>query len=127
MSDEGVESRKFPRFKVANFEKIRAKLDKHDQDHMIVTIGLGGCGFYGIEEEASLIPPRRVFSRFEMDEILDEPLEIQGNLVYAKAIRVADKQVIFYGIEFIEAHRALIKPLIDKLEELLKKGVIEAA
>lgn len=128
MSDQGgIDARRFPRFKVAHFNKIRAKLDKHDQDHMIVTLGLGGCGFYGVENEASLTPPRRVFSIFEMEETLEKPLEIQGNLVYAKPIVVANKAVVFYGIEFIEAHRALIKPVIEKLEKLSEQGIIQPA
>jgi hypothetical protein len=123
----GIENRKFPRFKVAHFDKIKAKLDKHYRLETIVTLGLGGCGFYGIEGEPGIIPPRRVFSIFQMEGALDHPIEIQGNLVYAKPLKLQGKEIIFYGVEFLEIHRGLIKPIVDKLEELSQKGIIEAA
>lgn len=104
---------------------LEAKLDKKISADSIVTIGEGGCGFVATELHKEAIPPRRVFCSFRIEGA--PPIEIQGNLIYVQEVPLNAKKTYFLGVEFIEAHRHLIKPVIEEVEKLASQGLVKQA
>lgn len=121
------EKRQFPRYKVSGLSEIRGQIDRRHEGSHVVTFGEGGCGFYEMNQASPLEPIRRVFCTFEMKNILPGAVEVQGTLVYAKPLDLNGRRVIFYGVEFLESHRAAIIPIVKKLEALKGEGKIESA
>jgi len=120
--------RKFPRFNVHRLNELKAKIDRHRTFEQVITLGIGGCGFYGtLESKHFLTPVKRVFSIFEFEGVTSQPVEIQGNLLYARDIQLNDEKIVFFGVEFIEAHQKLIEPIVQKLEALKEAGKVNLA
>jgi len=119
------DSRAFKRYNVSNLEELKGYIDRNRVQEKLVVFGEGGAGFYGTDTEFPLVPPRRLFTIFEI--IVDEKksIEVQANLKYAKPLTLGSRRVIFYGIEFIEAHRNLLLPIVQRIETLAAEGKVQ--
>jgi hypothetical protein len=122
-----LNSAQYPRYKVAHFSKLRGKIDRTFSEENLVNISLGGAGFYFVREgrDERLRAGKRVFCQFVYEDLLDQPLEIQGNIIHSTALIVSSKQVLYYGVQFIPDHQKLVEPIIGSLEELHRAGQIE--
>lgn len=117
------EKRKFLRYNVANHPTLKGRIDKGRMStEQLITLAVGGCGFYGLDETVALRAGKRVISIFEMTEVLPEPVEVQGNIVYATPISINGRNVIFYGVEFLDQFREYVQPLIQELEKQQKSS-----
>ncbi len=116
--------RQFVRFKVTEVKELKANIDRYRKSEQIVTISEGGCGFYGFNDAWPLAPVKRVFCSFSLDGVIDEPVEIQANVVYIRPISVDGREVIYYGVEFLESQRGVVAPIISKLEEMNSEGKV---
>ena len=115
------DQRKFVRYRVANLLSLKAQMDNNRRNEKLIMFGEGGCGFYGIAGKLELSLPKRVFSVFLMDEL---EAKVQGNLLYSRNIMTEGGEVTFYGIEFIPSHRALVRPIVERLQKLAESGEI---
>jgi len=115
--------RKFPRFNVSHYEGIGGDLGPYSNEKLI-SLGQGGCGFYGLSEARNLIPPKRVYCRLYFPTASEEPMELQGNLIYVRPYNISTKLVYYYGIEFLQVFHGQIEPLIQQLERLAGEGKV---
>lgn len=121
------ERRKNPRFKVANLESLKGVIDRQSERERLVTLGAGGCGFYGAQPTGKLQADRRVFSTFQMEGVTATPIEVQGTIRYIQEIKIDSKPVWYYGVEFLPSQTALISPIIKELEKLCEAKKVELA
>jgi len=122
-SKRATSQRKHPRYNVAHFEGLEVQLNLHC-DEKLVSLGQGGCGFYTMKESEALMPPKRIYCRLRFEGLSDEPLEIQGNLLYCRPYEVAGKKVYYYGVEFLQAFQNRLDGMAKKLEELAGDGFV---
>lgn len=128
MQPSEAPKRAHPRYTVSSLSGMKARMDRSSSAEQIVTIGAGGCGFVGFGPTWKDNDIKRVISVFELN--LSEkigPIRIQGNIVYIKPVTVAGRPMYYLGIEFLpeDAHR--IRPMIEALHELSKKGEVAVA
>ena len=112
-----LEKRKFPRYDVENYPQLQGTFASHRNHDRLHTIGLGGCGFYGLSTEPVLELKTELKCVFEWKEVLSSAIEVNGILVYAPRVEVKGKNLFYYGIEFLESERERLHPIISKLEE----------
>ena len=113
-----AEQRRFPRFDVAEHPTLRGYIDLDRTPERLVTIGLGGCGFYGetTEDIATLSEGKPITCTFECKGILSRPISVPGNVAYAYSQKSQNQNIVFCGVEFVEAHQDKVKPIIDSLQ-----------
>lgn len=122
-----TDARKQSRFKVNSLNTLEGSIDRGRTAEKLATLGFGGCGFYGLESSVKLTVGRRVYCSFKMEGIQETPIEIQGNIIYAKEVETHGKTIIFYDIEFIESQKGLIEPIAIYLQSLQDSGAIQNA
>jgi hypothetical protein len=121
-------ARQFPRFRVANFKQIEAVIDRHRNNEQLVMIGNGGAGFYGFDKGFPTKYPHRVFCKFHLkgDDFQSfAPIVAQGNVIYSTTITLGNIKVHFHGVEFLPSERDKVRPLIQVLEGLYEKKIID--
>lgn len=122
------EKRAHPRFAVSGLHFLKARLDRSSSSEKILTLGEGGCGFFGYDKSWEKAPVKRVFSTFELvTPIKVGPVTVQGNIVYIKPMLVKGQQLYYFGIQFLPEEKARVLPLIEALENLETQGFIKAA
>jgi len=127
------DKRKYPRFKVSDFNQLHGRMTRWSQDDKkLVTFGLGGCGFFGVAADPTCQPIRRVFCTFQFETASPsgsspQTVEVQGNLIYLQTLTLDKREIYYYGIEFLDSHRPLVKPIVETLETLAKNGRIALA
>jgi hypothetical protein len=120
--------REFVRYKIGDPKILRGSLEHVSWPLQLVTFGNGGCGFFCLVKIPALVPPKRVHCSFALDRTGHAGLvRVQGNLIYVKEIVTDNRSVNLYGIEFIEPHRLVVKPIVSVLEQLKDQGVIHSA
>jgi hypothetical protein len=124
---EGRERRRHNRFNVAKLEPLKARIDKIRDKERLVTFSKGGCGFFGTDNSWPLSPTKRVFCSFLFEGVMEEPLVIQGNIIYMNAVNVDGKKVVYYGVQFLPSQQAIVDPIVKKLEELRLQGLVTFA
>lgn len=113
-----AEERRFPRYDVAQHPKLHGYIEEDDAPEQLITIGLGGCGFFGENEKSvsQLREGKQITCTFEMEGVLSRPVKVPGNVAYAYAKKSANHTVMFCGVEFDEAYQDKIKPIIRWIE-----------
>jgi len=116
--------------------ELQARIDENCPHEKIVTLSKEGCGFVGKEEnhklylskeELSQEAKKRVFSTFKLEGIGTDEINIQGNLIYMQEVPLNGKKVYFYGVQFIDAHQALIEPILQHVAGLADQGKVKLA
>jgi len=117
--------RKHPRFKVDSLPNIGGSLGLEGDGEILVTLAEGGAGFYAFEEEPRVNPPQLIICKINWQE---EEIKVRGVLRYAKCLQVTDeKQVTYYGVEFLEDEKEKINGVVEVLQKLLDSGEISLA
>ncbi len=125
MTKSDRKSRRFARYKVADYPALLARIDTNRDEEHIVEISIGGCSFYGYEKAWLLSENKRVFSTFK---IKDNPkiaqVTVQGNILKVHNTVLSGKDVVFYAIQFLKSEQAKLVPIMTLLEALRKQGKI---
>ncbi len=120
------DSRRFCRYKVSDLPVLFSQVDRSRRDERIVTIGEGGCGFYGFDPTWPMNPAQRIYPRFQwLGDHPFGPLETQAKIIYVKPMILNEQKVFFYGLEFLPSYRSIIRPLIEELELLKSTGKVK--
>jgi len=102
---EELEKRKHVRFNVSSLNDLKFSFDSKKTQALLITLGGGGCGFsdkVACCQEANL--PKRINCKFQLDGVLKEPIEVQGNIVFVREIDSGDSKLYLHGVEFIPSH-----------------------
>jgi len=114
-----VEKRAYPRYKVLGLTGFFGRITSPPRSWQVVTFAQGGCGFYGVDNEPSADLNQRIYCEFAWDKAGTDQIQVQGRLVSAVPVCVNEKDVVFYGIEFVPAHQELVVPIVKELERIL--------
>src|SRR4051812_23833514 len=96
-----LEKRNHPRYSVRSLVDFKCAVRTPGGEILtvqLVTFAFGGCGFLASENLFSKMPSP-IQCLFSWDELLDRPLEIAGNLLYADKEN-GQKGTTFYGVQF---------------------------
>jgi hypothetical protein len=119
--------RKFARYKVSDLSSLAAIIDKGRDQEKIITLGQGGCGFYGFDPRWPFNPKKRIYCQLAFEDTAANFLTVESQIVYIKHVSNLGKPVVFYGVEFLPFERPRIKDLIDRLERLRAEGRVDLA
>ncbi|MDB5037551.1 MAG: hypothetical protein JWQ35_1079 [Bacteriovoracaceae bacterium] len=114
--------RRFSRYKVSSLESLQVKFDRARPDERLITVSRDGCGFCGFKNDPELQPGKILTSAFKMKDLFE--IQVPSKLIYIKLIH-ADRDLILYGTQFLEAHAWKILPLIAALDKLADAGMVE--
>lgn len=110
-------ARRFPRYDVTENQNLRGWMDADNLPCRLVTLAVGGCGFYGEQaaEFGRLPEGQMVTCFFEYHGYNKKPIAVSGTVAYSYTQRADDKNVLFCGIEFFEQCQDDVRPLIEHL------------
>ena len=93
----------------------------------MVTIGEGGCGFFALEEmdQDPLYPPKVLSIEIEFQG--DEPICLEGEVIYCRLIQMGNRLVRYYGVQFNQAALSQTKALAGQIERLAAEGRLAEA
>ena len=100
-------------------------MDRTSTSEFLVNISQGGAGFYSSLPLGSINVGRTQTCTFEFPPFMSQPLRIQARIIHITEIKKDDKKYVTYGVEFLEAERVKVEPLISELERMTKLGLIE--
>lgn len=121
-----VNRRKHERYAVTDVPYLKGvMLGTHTYGYL-VSISRGGCGFYSRRRPKNLNLSDKVVCHFEWSPVLLNTIQIEGRLLYSVPKDLEHTTLFFTGIEFYEEQRFFIDPLIDCLENMSYRGVIES-
>lgn len=109
--------RKFPRYNILHLPELRGSIGSLKKSFRVVALGEGGAGFIASGAGRTLHPPLKLECFFEMAGVC--PLiSIRSDLLYAFVSDRAGDEHVFYGVEFDEAGRDLIRPIVSALSDI---------
>lgn len=124
---DGAQKRKFARYKVSDLSSLVALIDRGRDQEKIITLGQGGCGFYGFDKTWPFNPQKRIYCQIAFEDTAANFLTIESQIVYIRSVPTLGRDVVFYGIEFLPFEQPRIKGIIDRLERLRSEGRLELA
>lgn len=126
-----IQRRKFPRFRVTDLRRLTSKFGESSSEKTLVSFSLGGCGFYADTPDPIFQPPKQIVLKFELEPInsnnKNQTYEIHGNLIYLQKMEIDGHEAFYYGVEFLESQRDLIRPIVEELQGLADDGSLEAS
>ncbi|MBN8553952.1 MAG: hypothetical protein J0L93_00740 [Deltaproteobacteria bacterium] len=91
----------------------------------LVSLGKGGCGFYGTRKLKPHDLKATIVCQFEWNDVFFEPIKVEGEIIYSEP-KDLDHATLFYtGVRFNEDQQFLVELLIQELEQMAEHGVIE--
>lgn len=128
MQNAEAQKREHPRYAVSNLRIMKARFDVSSSQEQILTIGLGGCGFVGFDKTWQKADNKRITSVFELNlPNKVGPVRIQGDIIYIKPVTIGGRSMYYFGVQFLPSDVARMKPVIDALDALTKKGAVKLA
>lgn len=122
-----MSERRFVRYHVAHSEFVGGNVTKADSSVRLISLSLGGCGFFSPLVENSLNPSKEVLcSLFWLndDQGLDSEV-VLGNLIYVSPQNTGFGPGFLYGIRFHENSKKQLTKFIALLERLEQQGQLE--
>lgn len=118
-------NRKYSRFNVQFADPISGRLSSHPDDFRLMTLGGGGCAFIGQTDISNLIPPMKLMISLEFfkDDRCLYSKDVVGELLYVRPHNPTQGWTL--GFAFGKDDRTAILPMVDQLEQLAERGVIE--
>lgn len=121
------EKRIHARYDVSQFPEMRASTLNGPIGERLMTISVGGCGFWAPAEDFNLTLGTRISLTIEI--VMDHPkqLELKGELLYILPHPLDSQIGRFYGVRFREEDQAQVEEAIEQLEALYQEGRIQMA
>lgn len=113
--------READRYLMLDIQDFEGRLDFLNKNFKLVSLGLGGCGFYG-DELTEISRPRKVTCEFRWHPQFSKAIRVKGSLIYCVPKNVIDKTIFYYGVEFSNSRS--VEPLIEELEEWAEAGKV---
>jgi hypothetical protein len=116
--------RVYERFNILDLPELKAKILGLSGTWQLVSMGEGGCGFYGSIKTPVKYLPKRARIKFEWETAFGRAFEVQAKLVYKVEKRLERHNVRYLGFAFDLKSMDEIFPLVNFLRELAEEGEI---
>jgi hypothetical protein len=111
------EKRQYPRYRITSDLGLSFSVNQVEESLDLVSLGEGGCGFFGPIDHRSLSLGATIACEFDWPKSAQRlPLRVEGIVAYS----ILQDNVSEYGIRFAESERKRLQPLIQRLEELMR-------
>lgn len=121
------ERRQFARYDVSRYPQIRAGTLNAPIGERLMTISIGGCGFWAPAEDCKFAAGEKVRVHLQCEGLHDDVIEVKGEVLYVLPHPFEAQIGRFYGIRFQEEVQELIAEMIDRLESEYQAGKIQMA
>lgn len=119
--------RKFARYDVTSYPQLKAGTTNGPLGEKLMTISIGGCGFWAPAEDTRWRIGERVNVKMFCEGISSEPFEVVGEVLYVQPHPWEAQIGRFYGIKFDEKYQELMAQILDQLDHLYAAGKIKMA
>jgi len=121
------DKRKHPRYDVSDFPEFKAKTEKGPIGERLMTISIGGAGFWAPAEDFNFKIGQRVSIHVQIDGLSEEQVTLRGEVLYILPHPLEAQIGRFYGIRFSEEAHALVKNSLEQLHHLYEAGKVKMA
>lgn len=120
------ERRQFVRYDVSSYPELKAGTMDGPIGEKLMTISIGGAGFWAPAEDFQMKLGERVKIRVQLESV-EPQVELMGEILYILPHPLESQIGRFYGIQFDAAEQEKVSEAIDQLHVLYQSGKIKEA